>query len=62
VELTDKRIAEMPLATLSILALAKCGVDIKKKVSQPTYSRHKAILHAYGIDITKIACNEKNKK
>jgi hypothetical protein len=53
VHLTDAVIKQIPYQSLAIYALYLVGIDIEKKVSKPTLSRHRAILRAYGIELKK---------
>lgn len=46
-ELVDR----MPLYSLGILALVEAGIDIRGKMSGTTYTKHRALLRAYGFDI-----------
>lgn len=49
--LSQEKIDQMPLNSLGILALLERGINIRKKMSGTTYSKHRALLKAYGFDI-----------
>ena len=50
-KITKHNIENMPLNSLGILALTERGIDIRKKMSGTTYTKHRALLKAYGFDI-----------
>ena len=50
-KLTTDKAKEMPLTSAGLLAMHKLGIPVRSIVSQPTYSKHRAILKAHGFDI-----------
>lgn len=51
--LSQKNIDRLPTAALGVLCMYLQGIDVKKKLSEPTYYKYKTIFAPLGYDITK---------
>ena len=52
-ELTDNKMKEIPLQSLGMLAMIELGFPVRELMSPTTYSKHRAILKAHGLDVHK---------
>lgn len=52
-KISQRNIEQLPTATLGIICMHLQGINLKYKLSAPTFYKYKAILAAYGYDITK---------
>ena len=52
-QLTAKKVQEIPMSSLGILLAYLHGIDVKAKTSKNTYYSHRRVLKAYGFDISK---------
>lgn len=55
----EKLVDEMPWQTLAVVCMHAAGISPRKKMTQVTYQRHKALAKAYGFDIGEPACKVK---
>lgn len=49
--LSEQLIKRLPTAALGVLCMHLQGIDIKTKVSEPTYYKYKTMFAVYGYDL-----------
>lgn len=47
----EAKAKELPMQSLGVLCMVNAGLLVRSLMSQPTYSKHRAILKAHGFDI-----------
>mgnify|MGYP000502706451 CR=1 FL=1 len=52
-KISQENIEKLPTSTLGILCMHLQGINLKYKLSAPTYYKYKPLLEAYGYDISK---------
>lgn len=52
-KISQKYVDSLPAAALGVLCMHLQGIDVKKKVSEPTFYKYKTIFAPLGYDLTK---------
>ena len=52
-ELTERKIKNIPMQSLGVLCMHKLGINVREKMHANTYYTHRRILLSHGYDINK---------
>ena len=54
-KISEKTVDRLPTAALGVLCMHLQGIDLKRKLSEPTYYKYKTMFAPLGYDLTKPA-------